>query len=229
MIPLLLNTYPLSSELTNNGRSKLTKLKPSRKGINIMTLFTVNLGASGFLLDVKLDEVDEGFISSFDGQLRKEGESTVYPKLYWQIVKVPTGINRIGNISFALCVNGSTEPFASLYDVAKGVYREQVARAMNVSPSDTGYDLLVLNGMDNDGAEHVDDNIIALAIKKIETIQNLDVGLTGYFADDESDDTQTFISLLIKADFHKLAYDGFVVPNAVMFFRPQSVLLESDF
>lgn len=194
-----------------------------------MSLFTIDLGASGFFLDVVCDEVEEGFISSFTGQFRKEGVSTSYPKLYWQIVKVAVGIRHSSNIAFALDVNGSTEPFTSLYDISKGLYREQVAKAMKVSPSEIDHDLLVLNGIDNENVEPVESEVIALAIKKIESIQTFDVGLTGCFTDDNDDNSQNFISFLSKLGFQALSYDGFVSQEATMLFRPQSVLLESFF
>jgi hypothetical protein len=186
-----------------------------------MSLSTMNLGTSGFFLDVTLDDVEEEFISSFHGQFRKEGEDTVYPKLYWQIVNVPVGIKRIGNIAFALDVDSSTEPFTSLYNISQNVYREQVAKAMNVNPHDISHILLVLNGLDSDNAEPIDDNIIALAVKEIEHTQSLDSGLTGYFTDTHDQDSQNFISCLIKDGFQKLNYDGFVSPKATMIFRPQ--------
>lgn len=189
--------------------------------------FTMNLGTSGFFLDVSLDEVEEKFISSFHGQFRKEGINTVYPKLYWQIVNVPVGIKRIGNIAFALDVDGSTEPFTSLYDISRGVYREQVAKAMKVRPNDTSHNLLVLNGLNSDNAEPIDDNVIALAIKEIESVQKLDSGLTGYFTDTDDQESQNFISCLIKDGFQKLNYDGFVSQEATMVFRPQAALHES--
>ncbi len=192
-----------------------------------MSLSTINLGSSGFFLDVTLDEVEEEFISSFHGQFRKEGVDTVYPKLYWQIVNVSVGIKRIGCISFALDVDGSTEPFTSLYDISKNVYREQVAKAMKVRPNDTSHNLLVLNGLNSDNAEPIDDNIIALAVKEIERIQSLDAGLTGYFTDIDDQESQNFISCLIKDGFQKLNYDGFVSQEATMVFRPQIALLES--
>lgn len=59
----------------------------------------ISLGATGFFLDVTLDDVEEGFISSFHGQFRKEGDDTIYPRLYWQIVNVPVGIQRIADFS----------------------------------------------------------------------------------------------------------------------------------
>ena len=96
---------------------------------------------------------------------------------------------------------------------------------MQVNPNDTSHDLLVLNGINSDNAQPVDDDVIALAIEKIESIQNLDAGLTGCFTDTNSEDSQKFISFLIKAGFQKLAYDGFVRQEAVMVFRPQSALL----
>jgi hypothetical protein len=194
-----------------------------------MSLFTINLGASGFFLDVVCDEIEDGFISSFTGQFRKEGVITVYPKLYWQIVKVAVGIRHSSNIAFALDVNGSTEPFTSLYDISRGLYREQVANAMKVSRSEIDHDLLVLNGIDNENVEPVESEVIALAIKKIESIQTFDVGLTGYFTDNNNDDSQNFISFLNKFGFQTLGYDGFVSQEATMLFRPQSVLLESFF
>jgi hypothetical protein len=190
-----------------------------------MSLSKINLGESGFFLDVTLDDVEEDFIWSFHGQFRKEGSDTVYPKMYWQIVNVPVGIERIGNISFALDVDGSTEPFTSLYDISRGIYREQVAKAMKVRPTDISHCLLVLNGLGGDNAESIDDNIIALAIKEIERIQNLNLGLTGYFTDTHNQDSQNFVSLLIKDGFQKLNYNGFVSQEATMHFRPQIALL----
>lgn len=185
-----------------------------------MLLSTINLGASGFFLDVTLDEIEENFISTFHGQFRKKGSDTVYPKLYWQIVNVPVGIERIGNIAFAFDIDGSTEPFTSLYDISEGVYREQVAKAMKVMPNDINHNLLVLNGLNSDNSKPIDDKIIALAINQIESIPELDSCITGYFTDIDDQDSQNFISCLMKADFQQLNYDGFVSREAIMVFRP---------
>jgi hypothetical protein len=195
--------------------------RKNNKGVNVMLPSTINLGTTGFFLDVTLDDVEEGFISSFHGQFRKKGDDTIYPRLYWQIVNVPVGIQRIGNISFALDVDGSTEPFTSLYDISRGVYREQVAKAMNVMPHDVSHSLLVLNGLNCDSAEPIDDNALSLAIKEIERTQNFNIGLTGYFTDTHNHDSQTFVSFLFKDGFQKLNYDGFVSRDAAMFFRPK--------
>jgi hypothetical protein len=190
-------------------------------------LFKINLGTSGFVLEVTHDETEEGFISSFHGQFVKEGVETVYPTLYWQIVNVSLGIKRIGNISFAFDIDGSTEPFTSLYDVSESAYREQVAVAMDVEPSDISHDLLVINGLDSKGAESVDESVIASAIKKIESIQCHDVGLTGYFTDTDDKQSQDFVSFLTNDGFQKLSYDGFVSKKALMLFRPQIYVLDN--
>lgn len=191
-----------------------------------MSSFTMELGTSGFYLDVTIDDSAEDFIASYHGHFRKKGEDAKYWTLYWEVVNIPAGIEKIGNISFALDVDDSTEPFTSLYDIRRGSYRNQVAKAMNVSPYDTHHNLLVLNGLISENNKPIDDNIIALALKDIERSQTMDVGLTGFFTDTHDHESQMFISFLLKNRFQKLNYDGFVNQDAVMFFRPQATLLK---
>lgn len=193
-----------------------------------MPLFTIKLGKTGFSLDVTLDEVEEGFVHSFTGQFKKEGTETSYPKLYWQIVKMSVGIERIGGVGFALDVDGDTEPFTSLYDIRSGVYRDQVANAICSAYTHLNHDLLVLNGIDRENCEYIGDDVIALAIKYIESIQTLNAGITGFFTDHDSDNVKRFVSLLLENDFEMLNYGGFVRREAAMYFRPQSALVEEE-
>jgi hypothetical protein len=193
-----------------------------------MALFTIDLDSSGFFLDVFLDDINEGFISSFHGQFRKEGVDTVYPKLYWQVINMSVGIERIGCISFALDEEESVEPFTALYNISRGTLREQVAKAMGVSLHDTHYNLMIVNGVNDDNTAIIESDIIALSITKIESIQTLSIGLTAYFSEDDSADNRYFILTLLEAGFHKLDYDGFVDPKATMVFRPQSELIIWD-
>lgn len=205
----------------------MLKTKNNLLGI-AMSLFTIKLGKTGFSLDVTLDEVEDGFIHSFTGQFKKEGSETSYPKLYWQIVKMAVGIERIGNVGFALDVDGNTEPFTSLYDIRSGVYRDQVANAIISVETHLNHDLLVLNGIDREKCKHIDDDVIALAIKYIESIQTLNAGITGFFTEYNSDNVKKFVSLLLENDFETLNYGGFVSQEAAMYFRPQSALVEEE-
>lgn len=187
-----------------------------------MSSFIMELGTTDFYLDVTIDDSAEDFIASYHGHFRKKGEDTEYWTLYWEVVNIPAGIAKIGDIAFALDVDDSTEPFTSLYDIRRGSYRTQVAKAMNVSPYDTHHNLLVLNGLISENNKPIDDNIIALALKDIERSQTMDAGLTGFFTDTHDQDSQMYISFLINDGFQKLNYGGFVSQEAVMFFRPQA-------
>lgn len=184
--------------------------------------FKINLDIPDFFLDIVCDDVEEEFIYSYHGQFKKVGSDTVYPKLYWQMVSIPIGVLRCGNLAFALDVDGSTEPFTALYDISQNAYREQVANSMGVSRDNISNDLLVLNGINSSGAEPIDSNVITQAINKIEHTQTLDVGVTGYFTESNDAHEQAFISILLECGFQKLNYDGFVRPSSAMFFRPQS-------
>jgi hypothetical protein len=185
---------------------------------------TISLGNSGFFLDVFDYESNNGFIFNFYGQFRKANDTSIYPKLFWQVVKVMNGKDQFGDLCFALDTDRGTEPFVALFNVEREVYHHQVNDVNEREGDGHLYDLLVINAIDYASSSPIDNEILLSAIKKIEHFQTQGSAITAFFTDDETPSSM-FLSSCLKSDgFIRLVYDGFVSPNAKMWFRPQTCI-----
>jgi hypothetical protein len=187
----------------------------------LKSLFKIEFKDQNLVLNVVLEEVEMGFISSFVGYFSHFDSEIVIAKLYWQTVNVSLGIVKCGNIAFALDVDGSTEPFTALYDVSQGPFNSQVAAALNVGQHDIYKNLLILNAFSNEGEEVIKHEHLILAIESLETIHMSDGGLTACVSENPIDTGRDFLNLLLENGFDLLRYDGFVDPSIKMVFKPQ--------